>query len=145
MGTKKSFVAKGVVSDQNQVTDQTGGYRPSQPSQRFPFYPMTPPRMDNINQPWYGSADRTWGRGPGTDQTNDIVTQKSDGATRPLVKSFWEVLNGFFGGNTAKDNLMDTSNVYSPDDEVVDPASVGASNNQFMKYQNYGTRGSYGY
>lgn len=41
------------VPDAGGVKASTGGYSPSQPSQLYPWRAITPPRVDNRNQPWY--------------------------------------------------------------------------------------------
>lgn len=92
------------------VSANTGGYSPSQPSQRFPFRPVTPPRVDNKNQPWYGG--NRLGATADDWQDQDVITQDSDvGQPTQDLTDVWNKFNGFYGGNDAKANLIDQSNV----------------------------------
>lgn len=94
-----------------------GGYRPSQPSQRFPFRAITPPRVDNKNQPWYATDQhaRSFGRGPDTIQDHDAIVQDSRlSSPTQNMKAIWHTFNTFHGGQDAKSNLMDRSQVVGP-------------------------------
>lgn len=143
MGYKQFLLAKGGINQGNtsrqpstvtHAQDCAGGYRPNQPSQKYKFTPNQPPRIDNSNQPWYGSNDRSWGRTPGETQTSTLGVNDDQGATNYNLTSFWDVLNSFFkGGQTPKSNLTSTQDVYSPDGQIVDPANVGNDQNSFMR------------
>lgn len=97
-------------TDATEVTDSVGGYKPAQPSQKYPFLPIQPPRVDNKNQPWYG-GERWWGRGPDTVQYKDAVTIDSTGQANYKLADVWTSLAGFFGGDNAKQNLMSKQNI----------------------------------
>lgn len=84
--------------------------QPTQPSQRSPFRPINPPRVDNKNQPWYGGA-RSWLFGPDASYPRDPVTETTDGFVHRDVGSSWLALNNFFGGATPKANLTDKNSV----------------------------------
>jgi hypothetical protein len=94
----------------NEVVDSVGGYMPSQPSQKFPFHPIQPPRVDNKNQPWYGGT-RWWGVGPDIAQSNDAAIKTKNNEDRYQVKDVWSYLNDWFGGLNLDANLSDKSQI----------------------------------
>jgi hypothetical protein len=98
-------------SNVNQNVDSFGGYRPSQPSQKYPFQPISPPRVDNKNQPWYGANSRAWGIAPDDIQFNDAAVTQTNGQDNYQVGNTWKFLGNWFGGITAKSNLNDTSQI----------------------------------
>ena len=100
--------------NRGEISVSTGGYQPRQPSQRFPFRPNSPPRVDNGNQPWYpmSSTARWWGSGPGVAQDYDAVIQNSsESEPTQNMNAIWASFNNFFGGQNPKANLMDKSDV----------------------------------
>lgn len=115
-------------SNVNEVVDSFGGYEPSQPSQKYPFKPIYPPRMDNKNQPWY-AGDRWWGKGPDDIQFNDAAATKEDGQDRYFMSDVWSFLNKFFGGQDAKSNLQSTDPREVATGQLVpEPNALGAMN-----------------
>lgn len=91
----------------------------TQPSQRYPFRPITPPRVDNKNQPWYGGS-RAFAVGPDASYPDDPVTQSTMGFVNQDVGTSWLVLNQYYGGQTSRANLTDQSVVVAPNNG--DPA-----------------------
>lgn len=90
----------------------SGDWNPSQPSLRFPFRPISPPRVDNSNQPWYGSNTRWFLKGPAEFQDyNPILQESRVGADGKNMSDVWLKFHSFFGGADAKSNLVDQSGV----------------------------------
>lgn len=85
---KRSFTSinwQGMIDDGSyggQTPDQAPSpWAPQQPSQLYPFYPPRSKRVDNSNQPWYGSKNRSFLRGPAERDTEQSV--KASGITGP--------------------------------------------------------------
>lgn len=118
-------------------------YQPAQPSLVYPFTPISPPRVDNKNQPWYNNA-RQFMASPADS------AQGVSGTVSSVVHSLsdvWGNLNDYFGANDNKSNLVssdqvpiwyDTSNsmLASSDDQS---STVGDifSEDQFINQDNY--------
>lgn len=120
----------------DQSNDAYGGYSPSQPSQKYPFRPVVPPRVDNKNQPWYGGK-RGWGQGPDVVQNADaLVSQTSGlstdpGTTNYNLSSIWSQFANWFGGMTPKQNLKDISGTPVDRNQVVDQSTVSSNPSGF--------------
>jgi hypothetical protein len=87
----------------------TGGYQPRQPSQMYPWTANQPPRVDNINQPWYGGPRLS--QSADTYQDSDVVLQNDNGSPVQNMSDVWGQFNSFYGGETAKANLTDPGSV----------------------------------
>lgn len=121
---------------------QTAPEQMAQPQQKYKFEAYKPPRVDNSNQPWYGSKNRSFLAGPDTVQHDDVVTSAPSVAdvvtSTPAPATFsldsiWASLASFFGGMSAKQNLMDPSGVIPPTAPSADPATIGVQQNQLRR------------
>lgn len=128
MGNSFFFSKQTIPDDNANVPNRTGGYRPSQPSQKYPFAPNQPQRVDNMNQPWYGSNQRGWGAGPDT-----IQDQSAQDLTGSKLTNFWDTLNKFFGGEGPKRNLQSPDSRNKNVSLVSNPSAVGAQNRGFLR------------
>lgn len=95
---------------------------PNQPSQKYPFQPITPPRVDTANQPWYNGILAAVGVGSGPNQNYTTGGQSvalSAQAGQSVVHSvadIWGMLSGSGAGPSA-----------SPGSAAGTGANVGAS------------------
>lgn len=100
-----------------------GNYTPAQPSQRYPWQAIVPPRVDNKNQPWYNNA-------------RDILTTPGAvagvaGDVSSVVHSLgdvWGQMSDFWGGDTSKANLASTDSL--PDSTPEETDVGGSSDDQ---------------
>ena len=92
-------------------TSRPSTYQPAQPSQVYPFVPITPPRVDNKNQPWYNGA-RQFMATPG-DTVKGLAGDVS--SVVHSLSDVWGNLNDWFGGDDAKANLASTDSLPSDD------------------------------
>lgn len=101
--------------------------QPSQPSQQYPWSPITPARVDNSNQPWYVGSTAFKG-GPVDSLNATVGTLKAGSSVVHSLSDVWGDFTNFFGGNTAQDNLQASTDDWDmwTEDQVLGPASDNA-------------------
>lgn len=96
-------------------TSYPTNYQPAQPSQMYPWMPISPPRVDNQNQPWY-VGPRGFMQGPAENSmVNFAQTVQAGASVVHSLSDVWGDLAGIFGGDDAKSNLM-APDAYAFDD-----------------------------
>ena len=82
-----------------------GNAQPSQPSQQYPWAPITPARVDNQNQPWYNGSKNFQG-GPVDTLNMTAGALKAGSSVVHSLSDIWGDLSDAFGGNSPADNLI---------------------------------------
>lgn len=82
--------------------------QPSQPSQQYPWSPITPARVDNQSQPWYNGSTAFKG-GPVDTLNYSAGALKAGSSVIHSLGDIWGDFSDMFGGNTPQDNLLASS------------------------------------
>lgn len=112
----------------NPTSGDPGKYTPAQPSQKYGWSPIVPPRVDNQSQPWYqGISD--FMQGPGETLSKDVLDGASSTQVKQDVGSIWQNLDSYFGGSDAKQNLKASPKSNVPQSSNVFPDSAQTNMN----------------
>lgn len=131
--TKKASPANSPTAQVTVPGTAPSSAQPSQPSQKYPFMAVVPPRVDNQNQPWYHQGPL-----PQNPVGNVQSIAGIAGSAGSIIHSLSDIWSDMMpNGDTTQDadsNLMDGDEYYDDDEDYEEGSDLEGSEDGTNSY-----------
>lgn len=122
-GVAMYFYSRKQASLTNSPVSNPSNYQPAQPSLKYPWSAIFPPRVDNQNQPYANGSKAPFMQGLSSQVAqNPLGAIQAGSSVVHSLSDVWGSLSDAFGGNDSKSNLT----VAPADAAVPDMSSMGS-------------------